>query len=293
VAGLCVPTTLASGQSTPSNIAHDDKYVYWTNAVQNGAIMRVSKAGGAPEIVAPSVNPPGGLAVDPSAIYWSEMTGNSSVWRLDKSGLGDGGAPFALATGQGTSLTLTVDDGVWVYWCTSSTVRRVPKAGGTIEVVASNMMQPGGIVSDLGILFWTDVIAGIVYNFDTPDGPLLTMATEQSFPTGIAADFTTLYWTNMTAGADAGTSGVMSMSKMATVPVVLAATGAGALGIAQSGPYVYWANNVNGTVMRVSKAGGVPDKLAEGQGAPAGIVVDSTWVYWTSRDDGKVMRVAK
>ena len=47
-------------RASPSNIAHDDKFVYWTNAVQDGAIMRVSKAGGAPEIVAPSVNPPGG-----------------------------------------------------------------------------------------------------------------------------------------------------------------------------------------------------------------------------------------
>ena len=191
-------------------------------------------------------------------------------------------------------MTLTVDDGVWVYWCTSSTIKKVPKAGGTVEVVASNMEQPGGIVSDLGILFWTDVIAGIVYNFDTPDGPLMTMATDQSFPTGIAADFTTLYWTNMTAGADAGTSGCHGdVQDEHTADRARSHPVPGALGIAQSGPFVYWANNVNGTIMRVSKAGGAPDTLAEGQGAPAGIVVDSTWVYWTSRDDGKVMRVAK
>ncbi len=292
--GLCVPTTLAAGQSSPGNIAQDADYVYWANSVQNGAIMRIAKTGTAPEVVAPSSNPPGGLAVDVAAIYWSESMDNSSVWRLDKSGIEDGGAAVALATGQGMSMTLTVDDGAWVYWCTATTVRKVPKAGGTVAYVATNMGHPGGIIWNLGFLYWTDAVGGNVYGVDTPDGPVVKVATGQSFPTGITADFTTLYWADMLTVPDAGPAGIMAMTKAdPTQLTLLAGSQSSPLGVAESGSYVYWTNNVSGEVMRTAKTGGTPQKLAQGQGAPSGIVVDESWVYWTSRDDGKVMRVAK
>jgi hypothetical protein len=75
-------------------------------------------------------------------------------------------------------------------------------------------------------------------------------------------------------------------------PEVIADGQSGPIGIAQRGTYVYWTNNVGGTIMRALKIGGIPELLASGQQAPSGIAVDASVVYWANRDDGTVMALA-
>jgi hypothetical protein len=65
----------------PSNLAFDDKYVYWTDPAAVGTIVRVPKSGGTPTIIARDAYPLA-IAVDANAVYWSDQGGN--LWRLAK-----------------------------------------------------------------------------------------------------------------------------------------------------------------------------------------------------------------
>ena len=65
----------------PSNIAFDDRYVYWSDPAPVGTITRVPKSGGAPRIIARDAYPLA-VAVDENAVYWSDQGGN--LWRLAK-----------------------------------------------------------------------------------------------------------------------------------------------------------------------------------------------------------------
>jgi len=292
--GKCQPFVIASGQSTPTNVALDDTHLYWTNQVPGGAVMRVPRLGGTAEMVATKTKTPGGLAVDGSSVFWSEFESGGSIWRLDKSDVGDASKAVELHTGQGTSLTL-IADGTRVFWVTPGTVRSVFKTGGGYVQLADGQGTPAGLVSGLGFVFWTNTSTGTVVgtSLSDLDAGIKTLASGQSYPSGLAADISNLYWANHMADADGGLPRIMAVSRTGSVaPKVLADDQAGPIGVAQRGTYVYWTNNVGGTVMRVLKTGGAAEELASGQQAPGGIAVDSTAIYWVNRDDGNVMALA-
>ena len=64
-----------------NDIALDDTYVYWVDAVTVGTIMRAPKTGGSASIVARDTVPVA-IAVDANAVYWSDQGGN--IMRLAK-----------------------------------------------------------------------------------------------------------------------------------------------------------------------------------------------------------------
>jgi hypothetical protein len=63
------PTTLASGQGHPREIAVDATDVYWTNN-GDGTVMKVSLGGGNPITLASGQIKPRGMATDATNIYW-------------------------------------------------------------------------------------------------------------------------------------------------------------------------------------------------------------------------------
>jgi hypothetical protein len=64
-----------------NDIALDDAYVYWVDAVTVGTIMRAPKTGGSASIIARDTVPVA-IAVDANAVYWSDQGGN--IMRLAK-----------------------------------------------------------------------------------------------------------------------------------------------------------------------------------------------------------------
>jgi hypothetical protein len=116
-------TTMLYGsldQSTPFDLAVDDTSVYWTSDDSSslaGTVMKVSKNGGPPTMLASGQYTPAGIAVDDTSVYWTnyaDETGGlarGTVMKMPKTG----GTPTLLATGQRVP-TAIVLDATSAYW---------------------------------------------------------------------------------------------------------------------------------------------------------------------------------
>ena len=68
------------------------------------------------------------------------------------------GAAVTLATGETDAETLAVDD-QYVYWARhviGSDVKRVPKNGGSEEVLAKSQAAPWSLAQDCTSIYWTN-----------------------------------------------------------------------------------------------------------------------------------------
>lgn len=123
-------------QSETGGIVSDDKYIYW-NA--GGNILRISKDGGKPEIVA-SENVGIGIdmAVDNDKVYWANhgyYSPNSPmlpkpIYSVSKKG----GKAEILADQQNVPSNIVTDE-KFVYWHTVNAILKVAKSGGQPQVV--------------------------------------------------------------------------------------------------------------------------------------------------------------
>jgi len=77
------PTTLASNQGMPAEIAVDATNVYWTN-VSTNEVMRcaIGGCGGKPTVLATGAIIAGGIAVDATSVYWATRGSAGNIYKL-------------------------------------------------------------------------------------------------------------------------------------------------------------------------------------------------------------------
>jgi hypothetical protein len=125
------PTQLTTAVN-PTRVAIDGDWVYYNSAVSpTGAIWRVAKEGGTPELVADNIDNPWDFAARDGSVYVSEMNAGR-ILRIDP-----GRTPVVLAEGWVGTISIAVfnDD---VYFTagrsgTTTALYRVPRAGGLVE----------------------------------------------------------------------------------------------------------------------------------------------------------------
>jgi hypothetical protein len=127
--------------------------------------------------------------VDATGIYWGTLQAIMAV------GL-DGGIPTALVDGGAGVLNpmcVAIDEAN-VYWTDDKTgsVTTVPKHGGEVITLASDLNLPSGIVVDSTNVYW--IGGGGVQTVPIDGGSPVTLATLAG-GVGIAVDDTSLYWT--------------------------------------------------------------------------------------------------
>lgn len=142
------PMVLAEGLESPRAIAVDEAegWIYWVDRGA-GRVQRAPLEGGAIEDLATEGLPaPYGIALDPldgSLLVADAELG--SIFRLEVGGALEPWLPEA-----GTHPSFVVVDGPtgMVYWTDNrdNVVRRMPRAGGEIEVLAEGLAGPRGLV---------------------------------------------------------------------------------------------------------------------------------------------------
>lgn len=268
------PLTLATTSAGFRDVAAGAGFVFATTF--GGEVLRIPKEGGTPVRIA-SPERPTYVAVDATHVYWTDLRNTSS----DPGKIGRvpilGGAEEILATGLGGPNSCTLF-GAHVYFAQRDAVNRVPRAGGTIETLATETL-PFYVAANSTRVCWIrpgDLTFSIVCRPHS-GGTAAVLATESGFPRFLAIDESDAYWVP-TEGT------VRKVSLAGGTPTTLA-TSLGectmAADIELDATHVYWSCGT--TVRKVPKAGGPATTLfAESGAAEMGIAIDDAYVYWTS-----------
>lgn len=189
--GSHAATAFAAAQADAKSVAVDTTHVYWivgggydgTGATANPSIRRKALRSGAVETVATGLEGPTRLVLDGDDVVFVEegsppYSGHGIVAKVPKRG----GAVVVLAPLQTNPLGLAVDGG-FVYWsvvgplvtppprvCPKGTpcpiasavptadegeVRRVPKSGGRIELLAKDLHHVGIVAASGGTVYFS------------------------------------------------------------------------------------------------------------------------------------------
>ncbi len=146
-------------------------------------------------------NDPFDLTSDGTNLYWTD-TGAEAV----ESATLAGASQTSIVTGRQGLTGLAVDD-TFVYFTDAlqNTVSRVPKAGGTPEILAAGEHVPRFIVSDGDHLFWTNQgtgrTDGSVRQFTKSTGVLSGIANRQDAPWSVSSVGGQPYWSDLLDGA--------------------------------------------------------------------------------------------
>ncbi|HEY0706686.1 MAG TPA: DUF5050 domain-containing protein [Polyangia bacterium] len=162
-------TELATGQMRPWMIVLSNDSVYWTNR-DGRAVMRVSKGGGTPQMLAASLNDVFGIAIDDTAVFFrdADQNGQGRVMKLTLNGMQL--QQLASTTGEGARF-LALDE-TNVYWTNGrnrdGAIMTALKDGtGTMALVTS-LPSPRGIAVDSTDVFWSNYGGATIMKIEKP-----------------------------------------------------------------------------------------------------------------------------
>jgi len=277
---MCHSVMLATGQGSLRQILEQGEYLYYA---ANGAIRRIPKAGGMPEVVATFSGTAFRMTAHGGYLYW--VTRNTGI--VARAPIGVGTTTEVIATGQGDVGGIATD-GVTVYW------NNYPTGGKIVRKQINSTMQ-------FDVLPPTDNLTGMrlvgdtlyYLRADSNAGLFAIDPTGGSPPTTIAPGVGS--WEMAIDGDDvflasAAKDKILRVSR-STGGISELAPAIGPWGIVVDATHVYFANEFGDTIQRVPRGGGAVETLA-GTVTPVGIVVDDTAVYWTTIG-GTIGKVAK
>ena len=160
------PTVLAMSQDNPWGITVDATNLYWVNDAATGSVVTCPKTGcgTSNSLLVTLANGQSGartMAIDANSTYWVTQTAGT-VMKCQKTGCAQ--IPTVLASGLTNPKGVAVDD-TWVYFTepNANAVKKVPKNGGSVVLVAGNQQMPFNVAVDGKWIYWTNnALAGSV-----------------------------------------------------------------------------------------------------------------------------------
>jgi hypothetical protein len=299
--GVCDAAIVATGLTSPTSLAVDTNYAYWTDAT-GGVVMKADLGTGSASQVAAGQSAAQGLVVDSTSVYWVTCKNPGAIVKAPIFG---GGMPSQLVGNLVNPCSLAIDGGNLYYASRggggtqpTGSIVELPAAGGTSTPVVTSV-APDAIAVLNGVLCYA--AGGSVITQQVGSSSHTTLANAQVGLTGLAVDTVFAYW------ASGGGPGTVLKAPLtggsSTIVAPVNVPGA----VAADGPYVYWVDagtvdistgepNPDGAVLKAPITGGSPVILASGQTSPSHLVVFGLFAYWTTSGDagaGAVKKVHK
>lgn len=196
--------TLADGGTGLFDIRATDAGLYWAEFGAPGRVLWRPWGAATPvtlaELAQAGVT---SVSVDEAAAYFTVQSGTSSVRRTPLDGGGDAGEVLVDSLKSAWGLAI---DATHVYFTEQNggTLKKIPKGGGPVTVLATNLDGPRSVIVDGEFAYVAEfALTGHVYRIPITglDGGAPTlMASNQGHPIGLTQDKDFLYWANNTDG---------------------------------------------------------------------------------------------
>jgi len=336
--------TVAPVSGQPFDLLVRETDVVWsessnsTTPDESGSVRHVAKSGGAASTLAEGEDAPRRLAGDATWLYWAEGSYGSlgpseGIGRIARVPA-DGGIGTTVAAGVSSDdpVPFTVNDD-WIVFGDKGRVKRLPRAGGTVETVSVGGDDfVVGVAADGSYAYWVEgagmawraplaggapVMIGDPTNHAGPGGPIAvvggTVVWAPHFDVLLSVPATggtpgvlgsgLQYISDMVADQDAAYVSEQDGGRILRVP--LAGGSSNALAPAQPASWrrlaqdestVYWVDQVD--LRKVPKAGGDFTQLYSVAGSmdpllPASVAVDGESVYWTVPASQVIVKLPK
>lgn len=188
-------------------------------------------------------------------------------------------------------------DADWVYFTdqVGGTVERVPKGGGTRELLQENQPQPYGVAATLDRVFWTTFIeGGSVMRANLPVGPPIALSADD-FPRMLQVVGDYVYWCTFD-DVEGRVRRVVSTG-IGQPPETLVSVGSGVADLEVVGPLVYFTAHEQPSMPGLAPEGSVyvaasdvPTdpldvvQIAVQQAQPWGLAVASDTTFWVNSE---------
>lgn len=284
--------TIAEEGARTYRLSVDATHVYWGVDGSPGRLVRWSKAGRQEEVVAETPRLLEGIALDDLRVYWVLPYSTPSLWAR---GL-VGGSPVPLDVSEPIQPTGVHAYGDHLYFGGTG-VRRVPKAGGQVELLNKDPVQATFVAVDAdgvhacagGRLFTVPHAGGEARLLAVlPVGQCMGVVSDATGVVALVSD-------ERSPGCD---SQLIRVAKSGGFPQSFGARPVCGRGVVTDGQSLYWVGfslpgGSDTTLFRAPLTGGASVPLASPTGYTWSLGVDDTHVYWTDGDAGRVRRVAK
>ena len=291
-----VPVPLTSN-NRPWGLAIDDMFLFWSEPT-NWVIGRCNKDGsnavqlatGSPYAIQVRV-----IAADGAHVYWAQF---DKIYKCARGGCGN--APTAIVTGLANSAYTVGLDSTYVYFVEAvpKTLYRVPKSGGSEQLLATLTADANSILVDNGFVIATLQDGSVVKVPVGGGSPVVLTAVTGKDARGLTITNARAYYTVL---ADPATIGYTPLaSPQGTTPVALMQRLP--FGITNDITDLYWTETVtlgpSGNVKKCSLANcGQPIVVASMQNVPKWVVSDTAAIYWTNfgngNNEGELMKLLK
>ena len=305
-------TQLATGLSSPAALALGDTSAFWTEPgapvgcclrVGAGSVKQVSLGGGIVSTTISGLDAPAGLSVGSANLVWTE------AGRIGKASP-DGSSVATLASGIGSDMVRIAVDQTSVYALDGDYIKKLPLAGGTVEVLASARLGSIGdssmwnldIATDGTNVYWTikeNVGLPTVQKVPISGGAPVTLASEPAMEWGpqdsyrrIVVDSQHVYWSS--SGKSGPISGAVKKVPISGGSVTTLVDYPYLADFSVDGSNVYFSELASnaGSIRKVSLSGGVVSSPMTTR--PAWVLAnDASRLYWIDERYGMVGLMSK